>query len=754
MTIKKSNLLFVFLVLFGLMFSGSPAFSAVSSDDQDAVDVPEALSPDAISSLVSKMDAEQTDALVKLIEVLDHSVGSEKAIADTEATPVLDALKGWTVKFGESLIGRVRGLPTMFTGMALGVSNVFSSRGFGGSILFLGLLALTLIIGYGAEWLLSKLFSKSADAVKTQHSDTLLGTLKLLSTRAMIQAFGIVVFLITALIAAKFIFPDLDDRWIASTLIVNVIILVRISAAILRFVLAPGRADLRLVSTDGKTAKFLFKQLVYVVVLLGVGLFIGELMLRSSLEGVKTLRFWLGLISVIWIMVVTWLARNGLTSMIIGDEEDLTPGLKKIASWWPKASIALLGLLWLLITFIATTGSGAMTPGRGILIMALVVVLPFLDTMVRGIAGHLVPPMEGSGPIAEKAYLDTRLSYVRIGRVFLFAFLVTIVAKLLGMNLRDLAESGLGAEIAANAIGFLMILAIGYLSLEVVNLWVNRRLVKEIPAAASGGADNSDGGGAGKSRMATILPILRMTLKVAIIMLTVLLALGQVGVNTAPLLAGAGVLGLAIGFGAQTLVKDVVSGVFFLLDDAFRMGEYIDVGGTAGTVEKISIRSIQLRGVKGPVHIIPYGSMSSLTNLSRDWVIVKLKFTVPFDTDIDQVRRIFKKVGKQIAELPEYKDDLLAPFKSQGAADITDVGIVIKGKFMTKPGGQWMIKREIYTRLQTMFKQYGIEFARKEIRVQMPDSGDASNLSAEQKTAIAGAAGEGAEEKAKEGDKA
>ena len=102
-----------------------------------------------------------------------------------------------------------------------------------------------------------------------------------------------------------------------------------------------------------------------------------------------------------------------------------------------------------------------------------------------------------------------------------------------------------------------------------------------------------------------------------IIIIAVLFSvLSSLGVNTAPLLAGAGVMGLAIGFGAQTLVKDVVSGVFFLLDDAFRMGEYVDVGGMPGTVQKISIRSMHLRDAKGPIHIVPYGSISKLTNIS------------------------------------------------------------------------------------------------------------------------------------------
>ncbi|WP_417678538.1 mechanosensitive ion channel domain-containing protein [Pseudodonghicola sp.] len=207
----------------------------------------------------------------------------------------------------------------------------------------------------------------------------------------------------------------------------------------------------------------------------------------------------------------------------------------------------------------------------------------------------------------------------------------------------------------------------------------------------------------------------------AIVVIFVLLALGNIGIDITPLLAGAGLLGLAIGFGAQKLVSDVVSGIFFLIDDAFRIGEYVEVDGTAGTVEKISIRSMQLRHHRGPVHTIPYGEIPKLTNYSRDWVIMKLKFTVPFDTDPNKVKKIFKKIGTEMMDKPLYKDGFLEPFKSQGVFDFSEVGMVIRGKFMAKPGQQFTIRKEIYNRVKAEFGAAGIEFARPEVRIAMPE---------------------------------
>jgi small-conductance mechanosensitive channel len=158
-----------------------------------------------------------------------------------------------------------------------------------------------------------------------------------------------------------------------------------------------------------------------------------------------------------------------------------------------------------------------------------------------------------------------------------------------------------------------------------------------------------------------------------------------------------------------------------------------------GTVEKISIRSMQLRHHRGLVNTVPYGSIEKVTNFSRDWVIMKLIFTVPFDTDPNKVKKIFKKIGAEMLEDPLYKDDFLEPFKSQGVFQFDDVGIVMRGKFMAKPGTQFTIRKEIYNRVRKEFDANGIEFARREVRVAIPSLDGNDEVPSEQKAAIAGA---------------
>ncbi|WP_433989464.1 hypothetical protein SuNHUV7_41020 (plasmid) [Pseudoseohaeicola sp. NH-UV-7] len=203
---------------------------------------------------------------------------------------------------------------------------------------------------------------------------------------------------------------------------------------------------------------------------------------------------------------------------------------------------------------------------------------------------------------------------------------------------------------------------------------------------------------------------------------------------------GLGVGGIAIGLGAQALVRDILSGVFFLMDDAFRKGEYVKVGDAMGNVEKISIRSMQLRHHLGAVHTIPYGQIAQVTNFSRDWVIVQLSFTVPYETDPKLIKGKFKEIGEDMMADPAFAESFIEPFKSQGVFDFDDVGMVVRGKFMTKPGEQFTIRAELQARVKAAFDEAGINFARKEVRVAMPDVESATGQSnSEQRAAVAAA---------------
>ena len=234
-------------------------------------------------------------------------------------------------------------------------------------------------------------------------------------------------------------------------------------------------------------------------------------------------------------------------------------------------------------------------------------------------------------------------------------------------------------------------------------------------------AETKDGASADemarRARLRTLLPIFRNTLAVFIAVVAVLTVLSGLGVQIAPLIAGAGIFGVAIGFGSQTLVKDVLSGVFFMLDDAFRVGEYIESGSYMGTVESFSLRSIRLRHHRGPIFTVPFGDLGAVKNMSRDWVIEKMSINVTYDTDVALARKLVKKIGQELAEDPEFKSSVIEPLKMQGVDSFGDFAMVLRIKMMTKPGEQYTMKRRALLMIKKAFEENGIRIAVPTVQV-------------------------------------
>ncbi|AYD00276.1 mechanosensitive ion channel family protein [Neorhizobium sp. NCHU2750] len=225
------------------------------------------------------------------------------------------------------------------------------------------------------------------------------------------------------------------------------------------------------------------------------------------------------------------------------------------------------------------------------------------------------------------------------------------------------------------------------------------------------------------SRLSTAMPVVRNLALGAVLAVGALVILSALGVNVAPLLAGFGVLGLALSFGSQALVKDIVSGIFFIAEDAFRIGEYISTGSQQGTVEQIAIRSVRLRHHNGPIHTIPFGQISSVSNYSRDWGTTKFQLKFERDSDLELIRKTAKKIGIAMLDDPEFGGDFLVPLKMQGIQDITENSIIVRFKFTSVPGNPSLIKREAIKRLIAACKAAGLEFASNAVTVRSRGDG-------------------------------
>ncbi|WP_420546937.1 mechanosensitive ion channel family protein [Curvivirga sp.] len=326
---------------------------------------------------------------------------------------------------------------------------------------------------------------------------------------------------------------------------------------------------------------------------------------------------------------------------------------------------------------------------------------------------------------------------IKGARIIVSVVFLGIVLRAWGLD--PLAEDGMVVEF----FDILIVLFFAYMVYEAIKITIDNKIADELGDVTEPEPGDEGGGASAASRLATLLPMFRNALLFTVLVISGMIVLSEMGVDVAPLFAGAGVVGLAVGFGAQTLIRDIFSGAFFLIDDAFRKGEYIDLGTVKGTVERISIRSLQLRHHLGALHTIPFGEILHLTNYSRDWVMMKLTLRVTYDTDVEKVRKLIKKLGQQLLEHPEVGASFLQPLKSQGVYKMEDSAMILRVKFMTKPGEQFVARKLVYSQIRELFAKEGIKFAHREVTVRLAgDDGkniDADNLSEEDKKAIAGA---------------
>lgn len=259
-----------------------------------------------------------------------------------------------------------------------------------------------------------------------------------------------------------------------------------------------------------------------------------------------------------------------------------------------------------------------------------------------------------------------------------------------------------------------MALLVGHL------LWRLIRAGLHTEARIAGGREDVDPSSIpSASRLDTLIPLFRNMLLGFVAAVVAMIVLASIGFDIGPLIASAGIVGIAIGFGAQTLVRDVFSGIFFLVDDAFRVGEYIELDADLrGEVEAISVRSLQLRHHRGAVITIPFGELKQITNHNRDWVIYKMQFRMEPETDPEAFRKLVKRVGQEFLAHPEHGPKFIEPLKSQGVYFVDDdSALVMRVKFKCRPRAQFVLRREIYHRLRQAFAEGGLRLARRKVEV-------------------------------------
>jgi small conductance mechanosensitive channel len=250
-----------------------------------------------------------------------------------------------------------------------------------------------------------------------------------------------------------------------------------------------------------------------------------------------------------------------------------------------------------------------------------------------------------------------------------------------------------------------LVFVVGYIALRFARLGLQQ--LERVMVLTSDDSDQQSG--TAQKRAATLTGILRTIALTAIWAIVIIESLQVVGLDIAPILAGAGIIGLAVGFGAQNLVRDLISGFFIILEDQIRLGDVAVINGTGGLVETITFRTIALRDFSGVVHIFPNGGINTLSNMSKDWSAFVLDMGVAYKEDTDRVVTVMQAVGEELRHDQELGPLMIEPIEVVGIENFADSAVTIRARIKTKPLEQWKVGREYRRRIKKAFDAQGIE---------------------------------------------
>ena len=289
----------------------------------------------------------------------------------------------------------------------------------------------------------------------------------------------------------------------------------------------------------------------------------------------------------------------------------------------------------------------------------------------------------------------------RIMTAFLILITLIALAQSWGIPaLRFFSDSPIGTRLLGAAICLVIGMAVAAVAWELVNGLLNKQITRYASSAQAGRA----------ARLRTILPIIRTFLLTLIIVFVAVTTLSQIGINVAPLLTGAGILGVGLSFGSQSLVKDVITGFFMLAEDAIQVGDWVTTGGVAGTVEHLSIRTLRVRSFDGDLHIIPFSSVTSIANTARDFNQIIVRQTLDLSENSVKVAQIMKDTIAAMRKEDAFAPMILSDYTDLGVDSSDQNGAVLIGIIRTAPMMKWKVQREFYRRIAAQMAQAGIKF--------------------------------------------
>ena len=692
----RTRILLLVFVLVGA--AAGPPLHAQSASAPPALEEAAGPSRAGLTDLVSAIEDPETRAklLSRLKALLAATDGTAKPEA-AEESGIAEALSERIDRLSEELVAGAALLldPPRVAAWIRDQAERKELRDLWLNVLWMS--AVVLAAGLVAELGARRLLSRTRSTVEARARERLLP--QHVAARTSLDLVSIASFAVAAYAALFLLGAGEVTRAVAAPL-VSASVVARTAVVLATTLFAPGAPHMRATKLDDVTANYLALWIRRFANIGAYGYFLVEATRLLGLPhgGQFLLGRAVGLLLTSLAIIFVLQNRRSVAARIRGDGKSLGVLRRRFAAVWHLFAAGYFGsvyVVWALeirngfeFAFRATVISAAIIAAAKILTAGSRIALD------RGFG--LRPELVRRHPgLAERAN--------RYFSVLHHAVSGTIAAAAALAVLRAWGVDSFGwidSETARRAIGSLVTSAI--MVVIAVALW-------EVASSAIERYLESSANGDPGRRARTLLPLLRRVLMIVTATVIGLVLLSEIGVDIGPLLAGAGVVGLAVGFGAQTLVKDMITGVFILAENQFGVDDVVRVGDRSGVVEDISIRTIRLRDLEGNVHIIPFSSVSTVENMTSEFSRYLFDIGVAYREDVDEVMDVLESLGEEMRADPAYGDWIREPLEIMGLNELGDSAVVVRARFTTDPGRQWQVGREFNRRIKRRFDELGIE---------------------------------------------
>ncbi len=725
--------LFLSLLLASCLVPVAAQDKAGARGEPQALQVPDNLSAEQADALLARLtDAQARHLLGRQLHEAAKRKAPESAAAAGGFDSLLVNLRMGLEDGGDTLRARAQvvreGWPLVSGSLATSMNKIAGGQGYSGFRRQVVILFALVAAGLLAAWLVRRgVIGRDSDAPAPAAAG-FVARLGAAFSRFVQEMLPLAAFCLVTLGLPVLLFePGGADRTFHVTYATGAAILVA-AAIVSRMVFSPRAPALRLLPLNDAAALFIHRWLLWVF---GAGVFAwltaGLLILTGvPLKAQLVITLITGSFLAVLLLIMIVEMRKIVAAAISGEGVAAGAGSERLRNVF-AASWHYFAILYVMIVYLLwglnVLGQRPSTVWAAIVSVAVVLAFPLLDRWMRRGIDDLFSPIDGAAAAARPEYA---VVLHRITRLLAGALVLAGLSGLWGLNLFGETGMRLQQAVLSSSLDLIAAVLIAILGWQFIRIGIDRQLT---PREVNGVVVQPT------QRMRTLLPLARKFLVVLVVVITTLLVLSGLGVNIGPLLAGAGVVGIAIGFGAQTLVRDILTGVFFLLDDAFRVGEYVVSGNYKGNVEAITLRAVKLRHHRGSVYTVPFGELRAIQNMSRDWVIDKFTIGITYDSDIEKARKLIKKIGQELAANPEFAPHIIEPLKMQGVEQFGDFAVQVRVKMMTRPNEQFVIRRKALAMIKKSFDENGVKFAFPTVQV----AGGSAEAGAVAQQALAGA---------------